>query len=152
MKKEVSYKLFFKNYGIVVAYLVIIFGILIYVTKVSQKSWQNNLKYTVQKVLNENSQNEWIVGNPVKIKNALSQSAACYDARNLRNGEMYKVVIIRIQTLYGPIPAVFIVDKNEEVTFIAYSSVHGKVQLQLESNNNNRRVNYWKSKIPEIIN
>lgn len=151
MKKNFSYKQFFINYGFVVAYLVIIFGILIYITKVSQKSWQNNLKTTVQTVLDDYSNSEWQVGNSIKIKNALSQTTACYEARNKKNGEMYKAVIIRVQTLYGPIPAVFVVTNNDEVSFIGYSSVHGKVQKQLINNNMNKRLNYWQNKIPEIL-
>lgn len=151
MNKDFSYKVFFKNYGIVVAFLVIIFGILIYISKVSQKSWQKNLKDTTQTVLDEYCENEWIVGNPVRIKNALSQSSACYEVRNKKNGEMYKTIIIRIQTLNGPIPAVFVIDKNNEVSFIGYSSVHGKIRNQLIYNNSNKRLTYWKDKIPEII-
>lgn len=151
MKTNISYKIFFKNYGIVVAYLVIIFGILIYFSKISQKSWQKNLKTTTQTVLNEYFDNEWTVGNPVRIKNALSQSSACFETYNKKNGEMYKSIIIRIQTMYGPLPAVFIVDKENNVTFAGYSSVHGRVQNQLNNNNNNKRILYWKQKIPEIL-
>lgn len=151
MKKDIPYKLFFKNYGIVVAYLTIIFGILIYVTKVSQKSWQNNLKTSTQIVLDEYNPNEWIIGNNIPIKNSLSQSSACYEARNKKNGEIYKVVILRVQTLYGPIPSVFSVDKDNEVNFIGYSTVHGRIQKQIIQNRSNKRINYWKEKIPEII-
>ncbi len=151
MKNNISYKVFFKNYGIVVAYLVIIFGILIYITKVSQKFWSNNLRNTTQILLDEYNPNEWTVGNNIRIKNPLSQSAACYEARNKKNGEMYKTVIIRVQSLYGPTPAVFVVDKNNTVTFIGYSSIHGQVKKQLLNNIYNKRLLYWQSRIPEII-
>lgn len=151
MKNEISYKVFFKNYGIVVAYLVIIFGILIYITKVSNKSWQNNLRNTTQIVLDEYNPNEWVLGNNIRIKNALSQSTACYEARNKKNGEIYKSVIIRVQSLYGPLSAVFVVDKNNEVSFIGYSSIHGKVKKQLLNNTYNKRLTYWQSRIPEIL-
>lgn len=151
MKKRISYKDFFKIYGVLVIYLLLIFCILIYFTKISKKSWNINLKNTTQTVLDENNENEWILGNVIKINNPLSQSAACFEAKNKKNGEVYKAIIIRIQTLYGPIPAVFVVDVNNNVDFIGYSSVHGKVQKQLMNNVRNKRIGYWKRKIPEIL-
>jgi len=151
MKKDISYKVFFRNYGIVVAFLVILFGLLIYISKVSQKSWRNNLRTTTQTVLDEYNPDKWIVGNNIRIKNAFSQSAALYEVRNKKNGESYKTIIIRNQTLFGPIPAVFVIDNNGTVTFIGYSSVHGKIQNQLTNYNFNKRLSYWTDKIPEII-
>lgn len=142
---------FFKNYLIIVSFLIVIFGILIYVTKVSQKSWNNNLRSTTQILLDEINPGEWTLSNVVKINNPLSQNAACYEARNKKNGENYKVVILRLQTMYGPIPAVFTVDVNNFVNFIGYSSVHGKVEQQLKNNFSNKRISYWQEKIPEII-
>ena len=49
MTNDHTYKVFFINYGIYVAILVILFGILLYPVKVAQKAWQKNLKAKYQK-------------------------------------------------------------------------------------------------------
>lgn len=151
MRKEISYKIFFKNYGIFVSILAVVFGVTIYIVKLSQKSWQKNLKISVENVLNETEPDTWTVGNFNQILNPLSQHAACYDVRNKKNGENYKAVIIRIQTFYGPLPAVFIIDNNNVVTLKGFSSLHGRVYNQIININANKRINYWKEKLPEII-
>lgn len=151
MKKEISYSNFFKNYGIFVAILVVIFGILIYFSIISQKSWQTNLRTSVENFLNESEENSWSLGNYYKINNPLSLSSALYDAKNKKNGENYKAVIIRVQTFYGPLPAVFIIDKDSNVTFMGYASLHGRVSNQIKEINSNKHINYWKSKIPSLI-
>lgn len=151
MKKDISYKTFFKNYGIFVAILTVIFGITIYTVKVSQKFWQKNLKISIENVLNETEPDTWVIGNFNPILNPLSQNAACYDVRNKKNGENYKAVLLRVQTFYGPLPAVFIIDNNNVVTLKGYSSLHGRVFNQIKNINANKRINYWKEKLPEII-
>ena len=152
MKKDVSYSYssFFKNYGILLGFLAVILGILLYFTTVSQKSWVNNLRNSVNSVLNEKEVDSWVLGNYYKIKSPVSQNVVCYDARNKKNGEMYKTVMIKIQTFYGPLPAVFVV-KDNEVNFMGYATLHGRVYNQIINNKSNKRINYWKAKIPEIL-
>lgn len=152
MKKDISYSNFFKNYGIFISILIVIFGILIYFSIISQKSWKNNLKISIENVLNEIDDNSWTLGNNIKINNSLTLSSALYDAKNKKNGENYKAMIIRVQTFYGPLPAVFLIDKDNNVTFKGYASLHGRVANQIKDNNSNKRINYWKEKIPTLIN
>lgn len=151
MNKPISYKSFFTDYGIFIAILVVLFGLLIYPIKAGQKAWQNNLKNTVETVLEESEPNTWTVGNPVKINNSFQLNAACYEARNRKTGDVHKAIIIRIQSFYGPLPAVFTVDKDSNITFVGYCGIHGRVLEQLNSNRNSSRINYWKVKIPEIL-
>lgn len=151
MTNDHTYKVFFINYGIYVAILVILFGILLYPVKVAQKAWQKNLKANIEFVLDESEPNSWTVGNSVKIKNPFSMNSACYEVRNRKSGDTYKSVIIRVQTLYGPMPAVFTIDKDNNVEFVGYSSLHGRISEQITSNKTDKRINYWKSKIPSII-
>ena len=96
MKQVTSYKNFFINYTIFVLIAAAVFGILIYVVKVSQKSWEKNLKAVIESTLAESEPDTWEIGKSVRIDNPLTTSAACFDARNKRSGENCKVVIIRL--------------------------------------------------------
>lgn len=151
MIEDVSYKIFFKNYGVFLGVVIVVMGILVYSIFASRKSWNNNLKTSVERVLDDYDPNQWNVENIKPIKNPISMNAACYEARNRRNGELYSAVIIRVETLYGPLPAVFICDKENNVTFIGFSSLHGRINNILQNNLKNKRIEYWQSKIPQII-
>lgn len=151
MIQNISYKDFFKRYGIFVAFLAIIFGIVIYTVKLSQNSWNKNLRTSVIKVLNEKKPDNWTIEGNVEIKNPFTLNAACYDVKSAENGELYKAFIIRTQTLYGPLPAVFLLDNNNKVEFVGYSSLHGVVETQLMANKNSKRIEYWIHKIPDIV-
>lgn len=151
MNKYISYKSFFTNYGIFIAILTVLFGILIYPIKLSQTAWQNNLKKSVETTLEEQFPNTWTVENNIKIKNTFQLNSACYEARNRKDGNVYKVLILRVQSYYGPLPAVFLIDKNNAVEFIGFTSLHGRILQQINTNTTNSRINYWKNKIPEII-
>lgn len=151
MAKNISYKDFFKRYGIFLLILVAIFGILIYTVLISQRAWTQNLKSSVEMVLEEKEPNTWTVEKNIKIKNSFTTSAACYEARNRKSGTLYRAVIIRVQTLYGPVPAVFLVDDDDNVYFVGYSSLHGIIESQLTNKQTSKRIEYWINKIPEII-
>lgn len=151
MMQNISYKDFFKRYGIFLAILVTIFGILIYTIIFSQRAWTQNLKKSVEIVLEEKEPNCWTVENNIKIKNPFAMNAACYEVRNRKSGDLYKAIIIRVQTFYGPMPAVFLLDNDNKVAFVGYSSLHGVIASQLTNNATSKRIEYWIHKIPTII-
>lgn len=151
MKNEITNKEFFIKYGILAAIIVVLFGILIYPIKVSQKSWKNSLRANIEFVLDEREPNGWSVEDCVPLKNPFCLNAACYNARNRTTGELYKVMIIRIQTLYGPLPGVFLIDKSDEVQFAGFSSLHGRISNQIKNNKKTARIEFWKAKIPDIL-
>ena len=154
MRNEITNKEFFARYGIFVGIIIVLFGLLIYPIKVSQKSWINNLRSNIEFVLDEREPNGWIVESPVPIKNSFCLSAACYNARNRTSGELYKAVILRTQTLYGPLPGVFLVDSEENVEFVGFASLHGRIAEQIKNFNKSdksERISFWKEKIPYIL-
>lgn len=161
------YKTFFKNYGILSAIIVTVFVFLFYSVKLSRKSWNENLKKSVETVLEEKLPDEWLVGNPIRIKNSLSSSAVAYKIRNKKDMSEAVAVIIRIQSFYGPMPAVYICKTIEDfnyeekadakaeemvkVEFVGYSSVHGLVERQLTFNGSDKRIQYWQKKIAYML-
>ena len=151
MKQTISYKTFFINYTIFILIVAAVFGILIYMINVSQKSWDKNLKAVIEATLAETDPDTWEVGKKVKIDNPLTTSAACYDARNKKSGENCKVIIIRLQSFYGPHSGVYIVENNGQTVFKGYCSLHGRCATQLTSAFTGRRVEYWNMRIAEML-
>ena len=153
MTEQISYKQFFKNYLILIGVMLVVFTLLIYLSIVSKKSWNNNLKTAVEVVLDEKQPNTWSVGKNIEINNPFTMSGACYEARNRKNGEVYKVMVIRVVTNYGPMAGVFSVDKVNNVDFIGFSNLHGRIEKQVSSMSTStcKQISYWKSKIPQIL-
>lgn len=147
MPNNISYKVFFKNYGFFVLFITILFFLLFYTARISNKFWQRNLKNNVEIVLDEKDPNCWSIGNYKSINLPITLNAACFEARNRITGELYNAVIIRVETLYGPVPAVFLIDNEKNVEFAGYSSIHGRVADQLNRQNSNMNLFYWKNKI-----
>ncbi len=150
-EKPFSYKNFFKNYGLFLAIIAVLFLILFYSIYISRKPWQKYLKTKVEQVLDENEPNGWAVGNYIQIDNPFSLNAACFEARYRKTGEVYSVIILRIQTFYGPVSAVFTLDKNNDVKFVGYSSLHGRIAKLLQNTTADKRLDYWEKKIPDIL-
>lgn len=151
MKQKISYKNFFINYTIFVLIVAAVFGILIYVVKISQKSWEKNMKAVIESTLAESEPDTWEIGKSIRINNPLTTSAAGFNARNKKSGENCKVIIIRLQTFYGPHSGIYIVQNNGETVFKGYSSLHGRCATQLKNAFSGRRVEYWNMRIAEIV-
>lgn len=151
VEESFTYKEFFKNYGLFLALITIIFFILFYSVYFARKPWQKHLKTQVENVMDEYESNSWNIENNKKINNPFCLNAVCYDAHYRKTGELYSIILIRIQTFYGPIGAVFTMDQNNNVNFIGYSSLHGRIANRLNNETADKRLNYWKRKIPEIL-
>lgn len=144
-------KEFFMNYGIFVGILVVVFAILVHVIIVSRVAWNNNLKYSAEKVLEENDSGVWSVGSPIDLNNAMSLRSGCFGARNRKTGEMYYVFITRVPTYYGPMGAVFTCSLEGKVNFQGYSSLHGRILNQINQSSLDKRLEYFAERIPAII-
>lgn len=147
----INTKEFFIKYGILSGIIAGILLILIYTTLVSHSHWDNNLKYSCEKVLEENEKGVWAVGSPIEIKNPVQMKSGCYGARNRKNGEMFYVFITRVPTYYGPMGAVFTCSLDGEVTFHGYSSLHGRILNQINQTKNDIRLKQIMERIPEMI-
>ncbi len=138
-------------YGIFIAILAVFFMSAAGLARLSRSAWENGLRSSVKDVLDERFPGEWTVGRFLKISSPFATSAACYEIQNRGNGESCVAVIVRTATLYGPVPAVFISGGSGRVEFAGFSGVHGRVRRMLEDQKADIRINYWKRRVPAII-
>lgn len=149
---QIESKEFFKKFGILTGIIFLLAIILIYSIFISKKSWNTNLKLSITNVLNEYEPDVWEVGDLYPLENTIIANSNCYSLKNKNNSSIeYKVMIIRILTFYGPLPAVYIIDENNKVTFAGISSLHGRINKQLTSNKYNKNIDYWKNVIEQLF-
>lgn len=146
-------KKFLVNYGF---FLALIFTMALVVTPliILNRSFViHSYSLNIQKTLDEKFPDEYRVGNNIKINSPFSVNGAVFELNNAKNRKLEKtyVIIIRINTIYGPKPAIFIHKDGQDSTFVGYGLDQGKVSSSISSTDNDINIIYWKSKIPEII-
>ena len=133
------------------AFFAVFFFIAIYSSILSRKAWQNNLKGCIESVLEAKFPGELDLEKTIILKNTFSMNSICYEARNRKTGELSKVVTIRGATFYGPFPLVFLVSADNNVSFVGYASLHGRIASQIGNKNFSIRINYWQKRVLEIL-
>ncbi|WP_294429962.1 hypothetical protein [uncultured Treponema sp.] len=122
-------------------------------TLVSRNSWKASLAFEVQNVLDSYSDSQFTVSNALQLNSSFSTSAAVYSLlkKDERVAGKYYGVIVRVPSIVGPLPAVFIYREGGGVTFAGYAIDNGKasdtVKLQLSTN----VLRYWEDMIPKIV-
>ena len=149
MNKE-NQKKFWRIFGCFIGIIVFFIAVLTGMIKLSEKKWTSGLKNAVQNVLDENEPGVWKVGNSIPLDSAFSTSAGLFELRSTESAEKNCVLIIRIATLYGHMPAVFIYS-NRGVRFEGYAAVHGRVKKLLEEKYADSSISYWIERIPSVI-
>lgn len=151
MARDISYKNFFIKYGFFAGVFAVILFLCVYTTLVSKKYWNKNLSANVLTVLTERTGDEWSFVEPVEIQNPFALNCAAFVVKNKAVGKNYTSIIVRINSMYGPIPAVFLVDDKNNVSFVDYSNIHGTVKNQIEFEKYNNRIELYKARIPSIL-
>ena len=139
-------------YGIFSGILIFMLGIIIGTIKISERRRENKLRADVVKVFSENTEDERQIGKFIKIKSPLSLNAALYEINDLRSASKDYALILRVQTLYGPGPAVFLYNKDGGAKLIGFAAISGRIKRLLQDDSSNPRISYWEKRIPGIVN
>ena len=140
-------------YGIFLGIFVLMTAILIVATLLSKNSKMTFLALDMQNVLDNYEPDAYSVGSPIKLESAFTTSAAAFslECRGKNANDSYAGIIIRIPTIFGPMPAVFICKNDEDAVFAGYA-----VDIAKASNLDSIRLsqgilNYWQKNIPRIL-
>lgn len=151
MDTENSSKKLLKEYGILAGAVTGIFALLIVFVVLSRNDWRNGLKEKIGTVLEEEEPGEWIVGDYVGINAPAALSASCFQVRRRDSGAKGYVLMLRIETMYGPFPAVFVYSEKADARFVGISGLHGRVRKQIGNGAGDAKINFWIKRIPDIV-
>ena len=153
MKFPPEYKDKLIKFGIFTGILIVLLGLLIAFTLLSRNSWKKGLKTQVSQVLNE-YEVKYVVGDFVELNSSFNVSCAVFSISptgKLNEGTEY-AVILRTQTLYGPLPGVYIYNiATKNAHFYGFATLHGKALNHIVDNSRNSQISYWERKIPDIV-
>lgn len=138
------------------AVVLVLFGILVLMTFASRDAWDKGLQRRVAQTIERLYPGEYIAGNKLVLQGPYATSAAAYElvpVSSQKTGPVYGV-IVRVATLYGPLPAVYRYSATAGVEFIGFAvfdSHIGKEAAITESLRNSVQVSRWKKRIPMLL-
>lgn len=144
-------------YGIFLGIFVGIFAFLILMTFLSRNSWKNGLASSVQTVLNNFEKDTYTVNKFIDLNSPISTSAAAYSLikKGAPSNEIYYGIIIRIPTITGPAPAVFIYNGKKSLkqtaSFAGFCEDFGKASALADERLSVANISYWESVVPKVI-
>lgn len=112
--------------------------------------WKSGLKVSVENTLSEYSEASYEVGNFVELKSQRSPGAAVFECKKKGDSGTYYAVVMRIPTLAGPAPAVFLCSEYG-TDFAGFAVDNGKIQQALQPDFQEIRLQYWKDLLPELL-
>ena len=151
LENKIEPKELWRVFGIFIAVITFFFLVIVSLVMISRNPYEKKLANEIQVVLDEYNPNKWTVGEKIDLKSSFSYSGAMYHLVSKNGSDKNYAVLIRINTLYGPLPAVFVYNKNKGTEFIGFQGLHGRVKNILLSNYSSIRLKYWINKIPEIV-
>lgn len=146
-----DYKEFLRVYGIFIGMLAFFFLASIVMIRLSDSFWRTGLRAAVESVLEEKQPGRWKVEQQMRIHSPFSMSAAVYRVRDAEDGSRGFAAVVRIATLYGPVPAVFVCGRDGSVSFMGCSAVRSRIKLLVEERPHSLSVNYWRARLADII-
>lgn len=138
------------------AVILILLTLLVLMVFVSRDTWDKRLQKRVAQTIERLYPGEYVAGNKVELQGPYATSAAAYElvpVSSQKSGPLYGV-IIRVTTLYGPLPAVYRYSSatgTEFMGFAVFDSHIGKEAAITESLRNSVQVSRWEKRIPILL-
>ena len=139
-----------RDYGIFLGLLIFMFAVLFALTIFSRRNWEDGLKAQVSAVLEREMPSEYDVGRFEMIDSPLATSAACYHVLAKSDGKAKFAAIIRIATIYGPEPGVFLIDENG-ASFVGFALLDSEASERIEQAAEKSQLLYWKTELSRIF-
>lgn len=151
MLSEANKKLLIKT-SILAGTFLVIFAILASSIILSRSFYQDGLRQNCQAVLDDVYPKSYKTGEYIDLKSGQNFSAACFKAKNLKNGESeYYVVIVRIASITGAVPAVYLYSKRTGTMFVSYAIENGKAANVMDAEFSSASILYWQSRIEGML-
>ena len=138
-----------QEYGIFAGGVVLLFLVLSVAVIFTKNGFQSGIKTEIVRVLEEAEPGVWQVGDFVDFAVPVSSSAACFSAKS--GSDSGYACIVRMETMYGPLPAVFISDGMHTARFVGIAGLHGRIYAAIESGGAKSQIRYWAERIPRLI-
>lgn len=143
-----------KKYGIFFGIMAGMMAVVLCVSLLAHGSWRHGLAQTVQETLDAYVSDSYAVGEFLEIRSTMATSAAAFAVRPRRADAVEQpayCVLVRIPTMTGAAPALFLYDSRSGVQFVGYALDVGKAEHVLNSTVQGSAIAYWQRQIPLML-
>lgn len=139
-----------KAYGLFALVALGAMALLVAVALPSEGRRARSLGEKAQAVLDARGFESWKIIGSESAGAPLSFGADVFRATDGGKGGGF-VVAARVQTIYGPFPAVFVYDSAGGARFAGMMCLDGRVARAIGDGADSKRINFWKSRVPAIV-
>ena len=127
--------------------------LLITMTILARNSWKSGLAGEVQNVLDSYQPGTYTVTKNLQLDSTFATSVAVFSLmkKDERKNKSYYGIILRMPSILGPLPGVFVYDESGKVFFAGYAVDNGKASVTVERKVSSTVIKYWEDMIPKII-
>lgn len=137
--------------GILFGAFIVVSAILVSMIFLSKGFKNSALKENIEQTLETYASGEYKVGNYVELKSQLSNEAVVFEcSKSKKDSTKLYAVILRISTLAGASPAVFVCSKYD-CTFAGFAIENGKVSRLLNPDFREIHIDYWQNSLSKIL-
>ena len=133
------------QYGILSGIVTVMFAVLFASVLLTRGRWYSGLADAVQYVLSKDPRSQYKVAEPLVLDSVLSVSSAVFSLDDSAD----VAVIVRVPTMYGPYPGVFVYD-GARAEFKGFACLSGVVQEQFTGAMPDVRIEYWSRQAAKI--
>lgn len=142
MSETISSKKLLREYGIFLAFAIFSLSFVFVSSLVLKKYGEAKLKNELQFFLDENVSDKFLLEKKITL-----DAFADFNAHIFEAGSSY-ILLLRIQTLYGPSLGVFSYKQNQSAEFLGLlSSSLSDEKISVQKKN----ISYWLSRIPLLM-
>ncbi len=144
-----AYKKQFIQFGLFIAFLIVLFSLVAVVSGLSYRADKAGLGECLSEALGEKGYGDLELTDLYEIQNPFTVSATAYSV----SGSHYThAVIIRLTTMVGPVPTVFLYDAAVgKADFVCYLGLGNRVERQLMDSTAFSFIDYWERRLPQIL-
>lgn len=143
-----------KKYGIFFGIMVGMTAGVLCVSLLAHGSWRHGLAQTAQTTLDAYFPDAYAVGDFLEIKSTMATSAAVFAISSRRADVAERpvcCVIVRIPTVAGALPALFLYEPRSGAQFVGYALDLGKAAHVLNRTVQGSTIAYWQKQIPLML-
>lgn len=143
-----------KKYGIFLGILAGMTALVLCSVLLARGSWRRGLALAVQETLDAHYPDTYAVGSFMDISAPIATSAAVFSVRprraNTTELSAY-CVIVRMPTLAGAAPALFLYSPRAGAQFVGYALDPGKAAHVMNATVQRSMIAYWQKQVPLIL-
>ena len=139
-----------RNFGIFLGIVCTMAAVLITLIVLARGSWNRGLALTLQELLDREQPATYTVGEALPLQSMYATSAAAYVITSADTPRQYGV-IVRIPTIAGAVPAVFICSATGNVSFVGYAVSYGHAATIFEKDSGIKNLQYWQQQVTAIL-